>query len=283
MFKEIEILREKCQSTRPSIFSDRLSKTYYFFSIYLTWFLLKLKFSSNAVTLLSGVVCVLAGYLFFIGDTISIISGSILLVLFAILDMSDGEVARFHNSGSMEGHFLDWVMHFVYSSSIAVGFAANLVFNGSSFAFVFLGILYVSLSILDKAIQSSTWTVIAWTALRNKQQKKSFKIAKTNRKEIVPTSTQALFRKIKFLIIAPAQDHWMPIFLPTALLVHELVKLSNMFPITFQELWTTYAVAILSTLIIRNVFSLMKSNRMRASYNKLMHDKTVKLPNDDFV
>ena len=57
----------KCQLTRPSIFSDRLSKIYYF-SPYFTWLLLKLKFSSNKVTLLSGVVCLAAGYLFFIGD-----------------------------------------------------------------------------------------------------------------------------------------------------------------------------------------------------------------------
>ena len=49
------------------------------------------------------------------------------------------------------GHFLDWIMHFVYSASISVGFAANLVFNGSSFVFIFLGILYAVLSILDKA------------------------------------------------------------------------------------------------------------------------------------
>ena len=104
MFKEIEILREKCQLTRPSIFSDRLSKLYYFFSIYVPWLLLKLKFSSNKVTLLSGVVCLLAGYLFFIGDPVSVVFGSMLLVLFAILDMSDGDL-RYHNSGSMEGHF----------------------------------------------------------------------------------------------------------------------------------------------------------------------------------
>jgi phosphatidylglycerophosphate synthase len=283
MFKEIEILREKCQLTRPSIFSDRLSKIYYFFSIYFTWLLLKLKFSSNKVTLLSGVVCLLAGYLFFIGDTISVVFGSMLLVLFAILDMSDGEVARYHNSGSMEGHYLDWVMHFVYSSSISVGFATNLVFNGSSFFFIFLGILYVVLSILDKAIQSSTWTVIAWTALRNKNKKRSFKISKNHQEEIGSGNTRAPFRIFKFLIVAPVQDHWIPIFLPIAVLLHKLLEFSGMFPSTFQEIWAVYAVSILSILIIKNVCSLMTSNRMRMSYNKLMHGKNIRLPNDDFV
>ena len=283
MFEQIEVLRKKCQSTRPSIFSDGLSKTYYFFSIYFTLLLLKMKFSSNKVTLLSGVVCLLAGYLFFVGATISIICGSILLMLFAILDMSDGEVARYHDSGSMEGHFLDWVMHFVYSSSIAVGFAAILVFNGSSFVFVFLGILYVCISILDKAIQSSTWTVIAWTALRNKQQKDSFKIVNNDQKEIGPTNTHSFFRVLKFLIISPAQDHWIPIFLPIAVLFYELAKFSKIFPMTFQELWVTYAVIILSLLIVKNVYSLIRSNRMRIAYDKLMHGKTVELPNDDFV
>ena len=62
--ESIQKLREICQSTRPSIFKDPLSKIYYFLSIYFTWAFLKLNFSANQVTIFSAFIAFLAGYLF---------------------------------------------------------------------------------------------------------------------------------------------------------------------------------------------------------------------------
>lgn len=76
-------------------------------SIYFTKLFLKLGISANQVTLINIVVGVIAALLFSIGNYWYSISGAILLHLWLILDMADGEVARYNNKTSILGEKLD--------------------------------------------------------------------------------------------------------------------------------------------------------------------------------
>ena len=111
--ESIPELRQICQSTRPSIFKDFLSKWYYKVAIYFTWICLKCRMSANQVTVLSGAVAMLGGVLLASSNSFLMFCGVICFHLFAILDMSDGEVARYRQQGGVAGHYLDWYMHFI--------------------------------------------------------------------------------------------------------------------------------------------------------------------------
>ena len=111
--ESIKELREICQSTRPSIFNDPLSKFYYQVSIYFTWLCIVLRMSANQVTILSGAIAILGGLLIASESIFITLIGAMCFHLFAILDMSDGEVARYRGEGGVEGHYLDWFMHFI--------------------------------------------------------------------------------------------------------------------------------------------------------------------------
>ena len=115
-------LREICQTTRPSIFKDPLSRLYYKISIYLTWICLNLKMSANQVTILSGLIAILGGLLIASESIFVTLIGAMCFHLFAILlDMSDGEVARYRGEGGVEGHYLDWFMHFITPTALVIG------------------------------------------------------------------------------------------------------------------------------------------------------------------
>ncbi len=283
MKETIKTLRLKCQSTRPSIFNDFLSKFYYFISIYFTWFLINLKFTSNRVTILSGLVCIVASYFLSTGEEFGLLFGCILLSIFSILDMSDGEVARYHDQGSMEGHFLDWIMHFVYSISISIGLSINYLSNNLSIESVLLCLLFVSLSILDKAFQASAWTVICWTRIRNGvdfiyPNNNSFKQSVSG----IP-KLNLFYKNIKVFILSPFLDHWIPISLPVFYFSSYYLCIFLGIEIHPLAIYIPMFTLVSFALIVRNIYSLVNSKRMKISYNKLTTVSKIQLPNDDFV
>ena len=101
--KSINELRSICQTTRPSIFTDFLSRFYYRTSIYFTYVFILIGLSANQVTLLSGLVACLGGLLLASSDSTVALFGVVCFHLFAILDMSDGEVARYRGKEAIAG------------------------------------------------------------------------------------------------------------------------------------------------------------------------------------
>lgn len=89
-------------------------------SPYVTWLLLRLRFSANAAT----VAMILTGWLAAASLLIPGIAGAFAAVLFAqvqmLIDCSDGEVARWRGTRSPLGVFLDKVGHYSTESLIAV-------------------------------------------------------------------------------------------------------------------------------------------------------------------
>ena len=61
--KSIKELRQICQSTRPTIWSDFQNKFYYKVSIYFSYILIYLGLSANKVTLISGITSIVGGIL----------------------------------------------------------------------------------------------------------------------------------------------------------------------------------------------------------------------------
>lgn len=98
-------LRELCQPNKPRSWSEQITRKY---SIFITWFVIKLPITANQVTLMS-IIFSLMGMSFFI------ISNSFFIWFLAVfiffisysLDCVDGEVARYRGISSLSGLYFD--------------------------------------------------------------------------------------------------------------------------------------------------------------------------------
>ena len=104
--------------------------------------------SANQVTILSGLIAILGGLLIASESIFVTLIGAMCFHLFAILDMSDGEVARYRGEGGVEGHYLDWFMHFITPTALVIGlFLGSLEDLYSSGLFI-IGLIGVVIPLL---------------------------------------------------------------------------------------------------------------------------------------
>jgi len=90
------------------------------FSIYLTWLLLHTKITANQVTTLSIIVGIVGTLFFVSANPVYWIFGYIVLQLSLLLDVSDGEVARYRKNVSGFGNYLDDLNHVIASSFLFI-------------------------------------------------------------------------------------------------------------------------------------------------------------------
>jgi len=108
-----------------SIFSSPRGKTtgvYHKFSIYLTKFLLQRKISANVITVSSVFITIIGSI--FLGTTnfLLMLIGIFLIEFQILLDIVDGEVARFNLNLWPSGTYLDLTYHFIAATIIWMGF-----------------------------------------------------------------------------------------------------------------------------------------------------------------
>lgn len=284
--ESITELRKICQSTRPSIFSDFLSKFYYKVAIYFTWVCLLFGLSANQVTVFSGVIAFTGGLLLGNSHYLCMLIGVLFFHVFAILDMSDGEVARYHKQGGVAGHYLDWYMHFISSTSFMLGlFLASFDQLTNPFLII-IALIGVVFPILDKSVQTSGWTVICWTRLRDIKNNNSQQELKTL---IVSTKDEKLkniiYRRFKFLTFAPLQDHWAPLIMLLVIATDGVLRLLNMnVDFNYRFFWLMYVGFIAIPYLWSRVDHMIKSNALHDGYKRLVSpDRPIEFPKDDFL
>lgn len=285
--ESISELRNICQSTRPAIYSDFLSRWYYKVSIYFTWLCLVLKMSANQVTVLSGVVAILGGALLTSESKSLVLLGVVCFHLFAILDMSDGEVARYRNQGGVSGHYLDWYMHFISSTVLVAGlFLANWKSMGSIWV-VIIGLLAVITPILDKCVQNAGWTVICWTRLRDIQKNSEGVCGEPDPAQNDTSSVfdrSKLARRIRFLILAPLQDHYISTVLFMIAGLDLILEMFGMPFLNYRFLLLLYIGMVGPVHIYFCVRHMVTSDALTSGYRKLAcPSREIRLPEDDFL
>ena len=284
--ESISELRKICQSSRPSIFNDFLNKFYYRVSIYFTWVCIFLRLSANQVTIISVAFSIMGGALIASGDKIYIFTGFIFFHIFAILDMSDGEVARYRNEGGMTGHFLDWYMHFITSLALMTGFMIHSFDKLQNNLLILIAVVSISVPIFDKIITSSGWTVIAWTRLRDLKndqvQKKPNALSKVNRE--IKTKRNFLFKLIKFLALHFFQDHWIKL---SMIILSFIDLILYFYGIQFFDyiFLTIIYIGILGPIYITHrIYKIMTTSTLFDGYDRLFVSKEKpQFPDADFL
>jgi hypothetical protein len=243
--------------------------------------------SANQVTVLSGIVAIFGGLLLGANSKWLVLLGAVCFHLFAILDMSDGEVARYRKQGGVAGHFLDWYMHFVSSTALMFGLFLASVDSLNSPLLVLIGLLAVVTPILDKTVQNAGWTVICWTRLRDIKNNSSIiceeeissRTAHSNFKQ-----RSWLYRRFRFLLLAPLQDHWAPLILLIIAIVDLTFFLFGYSLLDYRLIWLIYAGVVGPVYLVFQVQHMVKTRALHDGYRRLTcYDKPMKFPQDDFL
>jgi phosphatidylglycerophosphate synthase len=279
--KSINELRSICQTTRPSIFTDFLSRFYYRTSIYFTYVCILIGLSANQVTLLSGLVACLGGLLLASSDPMVVLFGVVCFHLFAILDMSDGEVARYRSEGGASGHFLDWMMHFVSSTALMTGLFFSSLDALSGFLML-LAILAILIPVFDKSISASTWTVVAWTRLRSQRREEQATHIELKQPKLRERSIVS--RRMIFLMTCPLQDHWLPVLLLFASLADVAFLTLGLHFVDYRLFLLIYIGIVGLPYLSLRIFRIMKGDALAEGHRRLFSPgRPVTLPEDDFL
>jgi len=105
---------------------DMISKkseyyVYRHFSSPFTWLFVNFGIAPNTITISSIFLCVIGFFFMASGRYVNTVIGLLILILFKIMDMSDGEVARIENKKSLEGIYFDRISHYVYTCCLGLG------------------------------------------------------------------------------------------------------------------------------------------------------------------
>jgi len=84
----------------------------------------------NQITLISMICGVLGGVAFGVGTSTAMLAAAVLLVLYDVLDCSDGQLARLKKNGTRIGRILDGVADYVVVTAVYIGMGVGFA-NGS--------------------------------------------------------------------------------------------------------------------------------------------------------
>lgn len=179
----LKLTREKCKRKN----AEANNKLHWFsskFSIYFSYFFLKLKLSADQVTIIFFSVGLLGSILYSFDSLMMSVIGYTLFRLHIIIDMSDGDVARFNKSFSIRGAYWDAVIHSIVNPLYYVFISYSFYLQYDNDHFLILGGLAgVSSSVLMavknnyyKAMLFNNEKLIAKQEINSKNKSFKFKL-----------------------------------------------------------------------------------------------------------
>ncbi len=125
-------------------------------SFLLTYVLINLGFSANAVSILSIFEAILACVLLMLGDK-WLLPGVLLFLLWDVLDCTDGNIARVKGKSSLVGEYMDAISGytapaFIYLSVGVAAYSTTDLFPGNEHWFIVLGAVASISDILGRII-----------------------------------------------------------------------------------------------------------------------------------
>jgi len=123
MMQSIGDLRHICQKPVESYDSYSLSLIYRRISIYITKIFLQTSITANQVTVMSLAMGLASSAVLASGH---FAFGALAFLLSSVLDCVDGEIARYKNSSSVKGVYLDIITHYIIDPLMFTGLALGI-------------------------------------------------------------------------------------------------------------------------------------------------------------
>lgn len=272
-FKEV---RDKCREGRFFSYEGINDKIYSPVSVILVWVFIRLGWSGNAVSVLSGIVAMAGATLIANGDPLLIVIGSFGYMLFYLLDYVDGGVARFRGSDGIGGQYVDWAMHVVSAVGYASGIFAGAVAISGSWIIPF-GVLTVVASALALDRYALGWFAICMHYQQQQVKKQEHIKLNVPHDLVKPTFVFKAFRKITALLF---HENYAIYLLPL------LATIQYFFPFEGYDFRVILIIAgglIYFPVVMFDIVRLAKERYIDKAYNNLFLGKDIpKLPDDHF-
>jgi phosphatidylglycerophosphate synthase len=136
MTPSIADLRIICQKPVESHDSYSLSLIYRRISIYITKIFLFTSITANQVTLMSLVIGLIAAVILALGHYSL---GALIYLFSMVMDCVDGEIARYRNSSSIKGVYLDIITHYINTPALFMGLSIGIYRSTQNPIIILLG------------------------------------------------------------------------------------------------------------------------------------------------
>jgi phosphatidylglycerophosphate synthase len=125
-------------------------------SIYITYLLSGTPMTANGVTYIFSVVGIAASAVGYLPNYWAPMAGFALYRFHVILDVVDGELARYRQSCSPIGAYLDFLTHYFVYTTAAFGFGVNYYLGTGNVVGIFLGFA-ISIGLMMNLASKDTW------------------------------------------------------------------------------------------------------------------------------
>jgi phosphatidylglycerophosphate synthase len=139
-------------------------------SIYITWVLLHTAISANQISGIMVLTGVAAAIFFLLGTPWFVLVGALLLQLEYLLDNVDGEIARYRQSSSLTGSYIDGLCHYFIEPLIFIAIGVGLYGRTHSLLIFIASIMAAYFLVLLKIIYDLKGKYILNHLIKNKGQ-----------------------------------------------------------------------------------------------------------------
>ncbi len=246
-------------------------------AILIAWICVYLNISANQVSWFSGFVAIGGSILLATQDYLLVFIGSLSFLIWYLLDYVDGSIARYQNTASIEGQYIDWLMNVIASISITIGVSVGGVLAAGPWLIPFM-ITAILASVLSYERNSMAWFSIIMQYQQNKIKEDDMNTAETvisgmPKKEIKTFP----IRKIIMLIF---HENYMIFILPLLALT-QLIYINDLFD--FRVVFTILAGTLNFSVMIMLINDVIREKKASRAYNNLFETlKKPDLPKDHF-
>ena len=236
-------------------------------ALLIAWICIRLNVSANLISWFSGVVAIIGGILFSAEDLKYVLIGSVLFLIWFLLDYVDGSVARYKKTTSIEGQYIDWLMNVIANVSVTTGIAFGAFIQTGNWIIPF-AILSILASVLSQDRNAFGWYSIVMQRQKN--------ICEESFEQAIPIEENSVSKKNKT---------YLKIRKYVTLFFHEqymifLLPIFTIMQLTFFHEYIDFRVILvvlggsiyfLAMLLIIN--SVVKEKKATRAYNKLFISK----------
>ena len=269
-------VRRTCAEGRYFPYDDWRDRLFVPPSIFLVWVFVRLGWSGNAVSWLSGAVAAAGGVLLASDDPRLVALGSFGYMAFYFLDYVDGGVARYRGQSSVSGQYVDWIMHVIAAVAVASGLFAGALTATGAWIIPF-GVLTVVASALALDRFALAWFSIC---MRHQQQQ-------VNGSPVPPEGggtagrRSPLHRAVKIVSLATFHENYAIFVLPAL----ALGQLFSPYPLPdFRVVLVVIGGAVCFPFMVWEIQLMASERRIETHYRKLFFShEPPRLPDDHFL
>jgi len=273
----LEEVQKTCSDGRFFPYDDWRDSLFVPPATILVWVFLKLGWSGNAVTILSGVTAMVGGILLASNNPVAVVIGSFGYMAFYLLDYVDGGVARIRGQSGIGGQYMDWTMHVVSAVSIAVGLFIGALSVTSVWIIPF-GILTVVAAALALDRYSLAWFAIC---MHYQQQQVKGDLKEPSQVYYKTNSCGPIYRLFRYLSTIVFHENY-AIFILPMLAIIQLFWQSM--PYDFRVVIVIIGGLIYFPVVLYDIWFLATRGKVDNAYRKLFFStETPRLPEDHFL